>query len=487
MHSGNRGVSTHEIDESAPLFRPCTGRHRQHDVQFYFDDQFLITSLSAFVRSALDAGSSAIVVATRSHCVGLADQLHRDGTDLTSAIGQGRYIALDAAETLDRFMLNGSPDELLFGECIGDMISCSVRAALHENATVSIYGEMLSLLWQRRDSTGALRLEELWNQLSAQYSFHLLCGCPITSFDRGTHTGLFARICCQHDAVIPAEGFPEPAVESDHSRTVVLLQQTEQVLKSEVSGRLAAEAQVREVQSQNQELTKELRKHEAIEEELRRFTRRLLTARDEEQRRIAVELHENTAQLLAALSVYFGVLHQEKATLNPRLAKAVAGSRSVSDNLLSEIRKLSHLLHPPTLDDMGLSIALRDYIDGFIKSHGARVELEISESLGRFDRNLEITVFRIVEEALVNASPRSGTVFTAVRLTRTAAVLMLDIENRQPSQGAAGDGSPRRETRFTGIHERVMEHGGSVQFSSNPSGTRLAVKFPLADPGNHPR
>jgi signal transduction histidine kinase len=485
MHSGDRGVSTQENTESRSLLRSRTETHRQHDVQFYFDDQFLIKSLSAFVRNALDAGTSAIVVATASHCVGLADQLRRDGTDLTSVIGHGRYLALDAAETLDGFMLNGSPDEFRFGECIGDMISRSAHAALHENATVSIYGDMVSVLWQRRDTQGALRLEELWNQLSADYSFRLLCGCPITGFDRKTHTDLFARICCQHNAVIPAEGFPDPAVENDHSRTVALLQQTEQVLKSEVTERLVAEAQVREVQSQNQELVKELRKHEAIEEELRRFTRRLLTARDEEQRHIAAELHENTAQLLAALSVYFGVLHQEKASLNPRLAKAVASSRSVSDNLLSEIRKLSHLLHPPTLDDMGLSMALEDYIDGFIKSHGARVELEISAYLGRFDRNLEITVFRIVEEALANASPRSGTVFSLVQLTRTASALMLDIEHHQSSQPGV-DGSPRRETRFTGIHERVMEHGGSVQFTSNPSGTRLAVKFPLAGPDHQP-
>ena len=485
MHLGNTEVSTPESSESASPFRSRTETHCQHDVQFYLDDQFLITSLSAFVQNALDAGRPAIVVATRSHCVSLADQLRRDGTDLTSAIGQGRYIALDAAETLDRFMLNGSPDEFLFRECVGDVISCSSHAAFGENAKVSIYGEMVSILWQRGETKAAFRLEELWNQLAAHYSFHLLCGYPITSFDRETHTDLFSRICCQHAAVIPAEGLPQPAIENDHWRTVALLQQTEQVLKSEAIERRTAEAQVREVQSHNQQLIKEIRKHEAIEEELRRFTRRLLTARDEEQRRIAAELHENTAQLLAALSVYFGVLHQEKASLNPRLAKAVASSRSVSDSLLSEIRKLSHLLHPPTLDDMGLSMALKDYIDGFIKSHGARVELEISGGLGRFDRNLEITVFRIVEEALANASPRSGTVFTAVRLNRTASVLMLDIENHQSSQTGV-EGSPRRETCFTGIHERVMEHGGSVQFTSNPSGTRLAVKFPLEDPGNPP-
>ena len=121
--------------------------------------------------------------------------------------------------------------------------------------------------------------------------------------------------------------------------------------------RRLAEAQSREAEYQKQQLLKEIRKHEAVEEELRKFTRRLLTARDEEQRRIAASLHENMAQLVAALSVYFGVLRQEEGTLNPRLQSAVASSRSVSDNLLSEIRKLSRLLHPPTLDDMGVGVA----------------------------------------------------------------------------------------------------------------------------------
>lgn len=455
--------------------------HCQHDVQFYFDERFLIRSLSSFVRDAFDSGTSTIIVATRSHCASLADQLRRDGADLTSAIEQGRYVALDASETLSRFMIDGTPDETLFRECIGDVITASTYSTSHDKARVAIYGEMVSVLWQRGETKAALRLEQLWNQISAEYSFHLLCGYPIASFDRDDYSELFSHICREHDLVIPAEGYSEPANENDASRAVAMLQQTEQVLKKEAVARRIAEAQTQEAQSQNELLQKELRKHEAVEEELRRFTRRLLTARDEEQRRIASELHENTAQLLAALSVYFGVLHQEKASLNPRLAKAVAGSRSVSDNLLSEIRKLSHLLHPPTLEAMGLSTALKDYIDDITKARGGKVELEVSENLGRFDRNLEITVFRIVEEALANTNPRSGTVFTAVRLNRTPGVLMLEIENHQSGNGGS-EGSTRREARFTGIHERVMEHGGSVQFTSSPSGTRVSVKLPLKEP-----
>src|SRR5579871_558106 len=335
MHSGNRESLASERPTSS-LLQSGSAPHCQHEVQFYFDDRFLLKSLACFVRNALESGTSAIVVATRPHCTGLADQLRRDGVDLTSAIEQGRYVALDASETLNQFMVDGAPDETRCRKCVGEVISCSSYVAPREDSKVAIYGEMVSVLWQRGETHAALRLEQLWNQLSADYSFYLRCGYPIASFDRDAYSELFSRICSEHDVVIPAEGYPEHATEADRSRTVALLQQTEQVLKSEAVERRNVQAQMREVQNQNEQLLKEIRRHEAVEDELRRFTRRLLTARDEEQRRIASELHENTAQLLAALSVYFGVLHQEKASLNPRLAKAVASSRSVSDNLLSE-------------------------------------------------------------------------------------------------------------------------------------------------------
>lgn len=482
MHSGNRGaVAAQQTSSSSRLLQGEPAHRCRHEVQFYLDDHFLIRSLSSFVGRALESGASAVVVATRNHCTNLAEELRHDGVDLTSAIEQGRYIALDASDTLSQFMVDSAPDEKRFRACIGEVIACSSRVAPHD-AKVAIYGEMVSVLWQRGETKAALRLEELWNQLSADFSFHLLCGYPIASFDRDAYTELFSRICSEHDGIIPAECHPDPQSEPEGTRVLALLQQTEQVLRTEAAERRMAEVRAQEVQQENKELVKELRKHEAVEEELRRFTRRLLTARDEEQRRIASELHENTAQLLAALSVYFGVLNQEKPSLNPRLANAVDTSRSVSDNLLNEIRKLSHLLHPPTLDDLGLCVALPDHIDDFNKARGTRVQLEMSRNLGRFDRNLEITVYRIVEETLADITPRSGSVFTAVRLNRTPSVLMLEIENHQSSPNT--EGNSRRETRFMGTHERVMEHGGTMQFTSNPTGSRISIKFPLKDSGS---
>jgi signal transduction histidine kinase len=479
MTSGTRATGTTPA-ESLALCSPLRSLPCRHSVQFYYDDPFLIQSLAEFVQTALAEGRSALVVASREHRFDTAEALRQKGVNLTLAIEEGRYRALDASETLDQFMVDGSPDATLFQQVVSDIIvaaeSCAAPQSHASRANVAIFGEMVALLLQRGESNAALELEQLWNDLGKKYSFDLLCGYRISSFDRAAHRDFFHRICAEHDTVIPAEGYAELGTDTDRLRTIALLQQTEQVLKTEVVRRELVEAQKREAEHQKQQLLKEVRKHEAVEEELRKFTRRLLTARDEEQRRIAAELHENMAQLVAALSLYFGVLHEEKATLNPRLARAVASSRSVSDSLLNEIRKLSRLLHPPTLDDMGVGTALKDYIE-YLNRHGAKIQLELAPDLGRFNRDLEITVYRIVEESLDSISPRAGNAST-VRLMRSDASLLLEIESPHVANGN-GEIVARRETRFTGIHERVMEHNGSVHLTSSPSGTLISVTLPL--------
>lgn len=470
MHSGHSGATARATSGSGEL-NSHVSVSCNHEVQFYVDDRFLIQSLSTYIRNALENGSSAIVVATEAHRMDVAQELRRTGFDLTPAVDAGRYVPLDASETLERFLVNGSPDNDLFRQIIGDVISCAAYVAVREDSKVVIFGEMVALLWQRGQVQAALRLEQMWNELSEYYSFQLRCAYPIASFDHDSDTEVFNQICAEHDVVIPAEGHSDLEERGDWARTIALLQQTEQVLRAEAVGRRIAEAQKREEQNRNLQLVDEIRKHEVVEEELRKFTRRLLNARDEEQRRIAAELHENTAQLLAALSLYFGVMHQEKASLNPRLARAVANSRSVSDNLLAEIRKLSYLLHPPTLDEMGLASALNEYVDQFVNCGEAKVDLKIDQDLGRFDRKLELSVFRIVEEALANI-PNSGGTPTTVCVKRSSAELVVDIEIPVKRD---------RDSRFTGIHARVMEHHGSIQFTSNPKGTQLCVKLPLEE------
>ena len=490
MGSANNVAFEPALAGCAPVLSPASSSPCRHDVQFYFDDRFLVRSLATFVGDALEAGSSAIVVATKPHCDSLAEELERAGISLVAPVEQGRYVALDAAETLAQFTINGSPDETRFRDLLGKVISCSTAASRRDDNKVVIYGEMVTLLWQRGEGQAAIHLEQLWNRLSQVHSFHLRCGYPLAHFDRQVHTEMFSRICGEHEVVIPAEGYGELSDENDPLRTIARLQQTEQVLKTEAAERRKAQARHVEVQSRNEHLLKEVRQRELAEEELRRFTRRLLTARDEEQRRIAAELHENTAQLLSALSLYFSVLNEEKASLNPRLASVVDSSRSVSDSLIREIRKLSHLLHPPTLDDMGLSSALLEYVEQLKATNGANIDLEIPFHLGRFSRKLEIAVFRIVEEALSNIYPNSTGALTLVRLTRSDDALMIEIQKRDSATSTAHSVA-RVETRITGIHARVMEHAGTVQFTSDPSGSLISVKLPLAnsildDPNSSP-
>ncbi len=477
MVSGNSATFTAHV-KSLPShsLHSCS-----HTIQFYYDDRFLIASLSDFVRRALGAGRSVLVVATREHRFETAERLRQSGINLTLAIEHGRYLALDACEMLDRFMVNGSPDPQRFQQGFAKIISTYAQyaapQAIELHSEISIFGEMVAVLLERGEVRAALLLEKLWNEFSCQFAFDLLCGYRISNFDRTDRRELFHRICAEHNHVMPAEGYPDRGNEDDRLRTIALLQQTEQVLKTESVERQLAEAKTRETEHQKQGLLKELHNHEAVEEELRNFTRRLLASRDEEQRRIAAELHENMAQLVAALSLYFGVIHQEQGSLNPRLAQAVADSRSVSDSLFNEIRKLSRLLHPPTLDDLGLGIAVRDYID-HLNCHGARIELEAPSDLGRFDRYLELTAYRIVEEALENFSPSRPDLASTVRLMRSQSSLLLEIEIPQTPNSHA-DASRCPEPRFTGIHERVMEHRGSVHFTSTPSGTLISVSLPL--------
>ena len=466
--------------KSAPSVTLPSASACRHDVQFYFDDRFLIRSLTCFIEGAIASGSSVIIVATRAHRDSLRDELERSGIDLPALAQQGRYLALDAAQMLAQFTIDGSLDEQLFQERIGNLIACA-DATRRPDGEVAIFGEMVALLWQRGDAQAALQLEQFWNRLSAARSFRLLCAYPLEGFDREVHTDLFTRICSEHETVIPAEAYSDLVDDNERLRAVARLQQSEQVLKTETEERRKAQARAAEIQTRNERLTREIRQREAAEEDLRRFTRRLLTARDEEQRRIAAELHENTAQLLSALSLYFGVLNQEKASLNPRLASVVASSRSVSDSLLAEIRKLSHLLHPPTLDDMGLGSALEEYVEQFNSSSSAKVELEIAEHLGRFDRKLELAVFRIVEEALSNLYSDSAKSVATVRLSRSASALSIEIQNHQLN--SAPESAARAETRIMGIQARVIEHGGTVQFTSGPSGTLISVTFPLPGPG----
>src|SRR5262245_38607783 len=117
-------------------------RSRAHSVQFYEDEDFLLDGLSRFIGAALLAGDSAVVIATKSHREGLTRRLTSRGLDLKPAISRGRYLALDAAETLSKFMVNGRPDGARFSDVVGGVVTQLSAAAQPEHPRVAAFGEM---------------------------------------------------------------------------------------------------------------------------------------------------------------------------------------------------------------------------------------------------------------------------------------------------------------------------------------------------------
>src|ERR1700730_3190896 len=204
------------VQSTASMFVPAH-EHATclHDVQLYSDDAYLLDSLTTFVGREIAKGNSAIVIATKEHRDGLAERLARQYPDLCLAVEQGRYIPLDAADTLSKFMVNGTPDPALFSEVVGATVSRAAAAVRGEHSRVAAYGEMVSLLWAKGEYEAVVRLEQLWNDLSKTHSFALRCGYPLKGFDRKDHSDLFLKICTEHSAVIPDESFTKLANEKE--------------------------------------------------------------------------------------------------------------------------------------------------------------------------------------------------------------------------------------------------------------------------------
>jgi PAS domain S-box-containing protein len=223
------------------------------------------------------------------------------------------------------------------------------------------------------------------------------------------------------------------------------------------------------------------RKH--AEEELRKLSGRLLRAQDEERRRIAQDLHDSTGQNLVALATMLGQLQDSIPSDERKLGRLYSDCKVLAEQCIREIRTLSYLLHPPVLDQAGLGDAIRDYVGGFTKRSGIQVELELSPRLGRMERDVELALFRVVQESLTNIQRHSGSQRATIRINRNSD-LTLEISDLGPSLPASVQtrkDKPRFETGvgIPSMHERVKLIGGRFDFESSSHGTTVRVTIPL--------
>ena len=220
----------------------------EHFVQFYEADGFLLNSLTGFIGTALKSGDGAIVVATKDHRNGLDELLLANGLDVATARKSGLYVSIDAAKTLSKFMVEGLPEPQRFNDVLGGLVS---QVSLGR-ARVKAFGEMVALLWAEGNYTGAIHLEELWNDLQKTHSFSLFCAYPMNSFSGEKLAGPMTGVCTTHSRVIPAESYARLVDHDDRLREIIQLQQKARTLKSEIKERERVEEELRASLSREQ-------------------------------------------------------------------------------------------------------------------------------------------------------------------------------------------------------------------------------------------
>src|SRR6516164_10726120 len=216
---------------------------------------------------------------------------------------------------------------------------------------------------------------------------------------------------------------------------------------------------------------------------VRELSGRLLQMQDEERRRLARELHDSVGQLLAAISMNISRVLEEKE----KLSEAVRASAEENLNLLQqvskEIRTMSHLLHPPLLDEAGLESAIRWYIDGFAERSKIHVDLDMPPNFDRLSSDQEIALFRVVQECLTNIHRHSESPTAAIRITREDGEVHLEVKDEGKgipqdqqvalnSYGAMGVG-------FRGMRERLRQLGGTLNINSSEEGTVVCATLPV--------
>ena len=222
----------------------------------------------------------------------------------------------------------------------------------------------------------------------------------------------------------------------------------------------------------------------ASEEAQRRLSLSLMRAQDDERRRIARELHDSAGQYLGALGLSMEAIRRSvPAETLPAVNEKLAEADNIITRCSAELRTLSHLLHPPLLEDLGLASAVNWYISGFAERSGIQVSAQIPK-LPRLDHSVELTLFRVLQESLTNIHRHSGSKTAGVAISADEQSVTLEI--RDQGKGIPAEtlrGWARKTLRagvgVSGMRERLNDLGGSFEVASDKSGTRVRASIPL--------
>lgn len=217
---------------------------------------------------------------------------------------------------------------------------------------------------------------------------------------------------------------------------------------------------------------------------------RLMHLQDEERRRIARELHDSVGQTLAALSMNLSAVATDIERLK-QTTNVLVDSAALVDDMSKDIRTISYLLHPPLLDEAGLSSALTWYLNGFSERSKVKVDLHIPKDFGRLSREVETAIFRVVQECLTNIHRHSGSATAKVRINHADGHVHILVEDKgkgipaEKRSQIATSGTPGVGVR--GMRERLRQLGGDLEISSETGkGTKVMVRLPAGAPPDSP-
>ena len=267
----------------------------------------------------------------------------------------------------------------------------------------------------------------------------------------------------------------------DHQDRILFLHSTgvdiTDLKRAEENYRALAETLDAEVRARTDEVVQQ-------SEQLRELSNRLLRTQDDERRHIARELHDSAGQIIAALGMNLGSLSQFAAE-NPGLAKTIDDSQALVEQLSKEIRTTSYLLHPPLLDENGLPEPIRWYVHGLMQRSGLTIDLNLAEDFGRLPHEMELALFRIVQECLTNIHRHSGSKTATLRLFRSDSGVGLEVQDEGkgiPAEKLDAIHAQHSGVGITGMRERVRHFKGKMDIHSNASGTKILVMLPFSAP-----
>jgi two-component system NarL family sensor kinase len=206
----------------------------------------------------------------------------------------------------------------------------------------------------------------------------------------------------------------------------------------------------------------------------------MMITQDQERRRIARELHDSAGQSLAALSMNLARIEQDLKHDPSHLVKAVSDAQERLRILSQEIRTTSYLLHPPLLDEVGLSSALHWYTEGLGERSGLDIKLSVAENLPRLEPEMELAIFRLVQECLTNIHRHSGSKTAQIRLAREADKVYVEVQDQGQGMSPERIADVRLKGAGVGIRgmrERVRQLGGELAIESDSGGTRITATF----------